>query len=495
MAAESISMNEPRVSYTRFLPIVLLSTLLATVLQIWHDVIYKPGPDFLQLWWLEAIIALIKYSALWICVALAFRQWKPAMIALGITLLLVAIDFFIADNDALRKGILFNDLYTVVFNVTFTPALVFGLLCFKKKALRYFLPLWLFAYAITLAYLGTAFLNISPYNAWYRLLHVDDLMRFRHNGGKTRIPLLFYSYSFIIPSTIFLLIGESYTAAAGTKKWKTLFRIDLANQYTSGGAISLFYTLRFFINMLVVGLLSIPIGRFYSLGHSGFRGQTIYSLYIMEAAGLVLLTAVVLYYRKFLIEYFISTQRKISWLFFFINIPIIGMFVFPFVALKKRICNTVEDRVDFFYHNAWYSDRPYGIMIVVLALSFIGAFATRGDSDMNWLVWFIELVLFIVYVLNITGYYLILGSGALGLIIFYAQAIIHALATDAETFNSKASFYYYFEELLFFWLIAAFGVIQYVVLLPVFHLNRIKTVQEPPVQPEEMSEVGIPIEI
>lgn len=50
------------------------------------------------------------------------------------------------------------------------------------------------------------------------------------------------------------------------------------------------------------------------------------------------------------------------------------------------------------------------------------------------------------------------------------------------------------DEALVAWCIALFNFVNLIILLPVFHLYKMKTIQEPPTYVEETEEVGIPIE-
>ncbi len=70
-----------------------------------------------------------------------------------------------------------------------------------------------------------------------------------------------------------IIIGECYAAATANKKWKQLFHIDLSTQYTGAGALTLFYTLRVLINVLVIGLFTFPIAHFFEKNRIFFRGR------------------------------------------------------------------------------------------------------------------------------------------------------------------------------------------------------------------------------
>lgn len=493
MTADSLTMNNLRASYIKFLPIVFLGALLSVFVQVYHDSVYDRYGGQNQLWYLSALLAIAKFVPLWIAVGLAFKQKKAANISLGIALLLVALEYFLFRIDAVSPSGLFHDLWPLVGNVTFLPGLIFGYLCFNKRGLRYFLPLWLLAYAINLCYIGSCYLEASPYNAWYKLLRIEKLAEVRTGEHTYRVlKFLYYTFSLVVPSLMFIMYSECYTAAANNKKLKDLFRVDLFNTYSKAGATTLFIILRLLINMLVVGFILYPLLFFFKTGYLNFDGQSIFTFFITAIAGLALLVVIVLYYRKFLVEYFIANRQKIQWLFWIVNIPIIGLLIFPFVVLAQRAPSSAEERTHFFYDDALYNSNPYGVMGVMLGLSLLSMLVLRSVehfSDILWLWWLIEIALFIWYVAAISGYYVLLGLGVTGFVIYF-------ISMTMEAYSKKPGINVYrgpqFMEALSFWYIAAFGFIQYVILLPVFHLHYTKVVQEPPPYMEENEDIGIP---
>lgn len=479
-------MNESRTSYVKILPLVFLAGLLTAALWIYRDYQYVPDKPAHQLWYLDWPINIFRNAVLWLAIGYAFRQLKAAGFALAATLLLSVADYLFYKFEIAKSSVVFSTLYSLLFNTSFLPTLVFGLICFKKRGLRYFLPLWLLSYAFTMLFVGGAYLDSSPYNGWYRFLRIENLLQVRTGEHSYRV-LNFFSYLFNIigMAATVIIVGECYAAATANKKWKTLFHIDLSTNYTKAGAITLFYTLRLMINLLVIGLFTFPIAHFFESGRVYYRGQSWFSFFLTLTGGLALLTGTVLYYRRFMVEYFISHHRKIQWLFWIVNIPIAGMLVFPFIALTNGTGKPVAARTCFFYNNAMYNLQPYVIMGVMLGLSLIGSWFGRSTgqyNDVYWMLWVIEVALFIWYVAAVTGYYVILGAAVLGLIIFFCRTAIEvqALSGLKETYNvyGARSTSLLFNQSIVLYFIAAFNVVQYAILLPVFHLNAIKIIQE-----------------
>lgn len=491
-------MNERRNSYVKILPLVFLAGLLVAGLQVVRDYYYdfdKPGN---QLWFVDWPVSIFKNAAVWLAAGFAFRQMRAAAFALGAALLLVVADHFVSTFDIAKSSVVFNNLYALLFNISFLPAMVFGLVCFKKQSLRYFLPVLLFSYAAAMIYAGSVYLDASPYNGWYRLFHVEKLLEVRTGEHSYRVLQLF-SYLFniaVIPLTV-IIVGECYAATTAGKKWKGLFHIDLSNNYSKPAAIALFCTLRLAINLLVIGLFTFPLTHFLEKARINYQGQSWFSFILVLAGGLALLAGVALYYRRFLVEYFISHGRKIQWMFWLVNIPVIGLLVFPFLALANTPAKPVEARTRFFFNNAMYNVQPYAIMGVMLGLSVISSWAGRSMgayNDIYWLLWLVEVALFIWYVASITGYYVILGAALLAGLLFFSKMTMELQAIKGMK-NAYGIWGYksptgFFDSGMTMWYLAGFTLVQYVILLPMFHLHAMKTVQEEYREPEVSMELA-----
>ncbi len=95
-----------------------------------------------------------------------------------------------------------------------------------------------------------------------------------------------------------------------------------------------FYSLRVLINVLVMGC-SLPIAHFVEKSRIYYEGQSLFSFLLVMIGGTGLLIGIVLYYRRFLVEFFISRQRKMQRPFLGREPACTGMFVFPFAITCK----------------------------------------------------------------------------------------------------------------------------------------------------------------
>jgi hypothetical protein len=470
-------MNEARVSYVKWFPLLFIGGLLVTALRIYfvysNLFLYdyeRTLPPLTQQAFEELLASLINNVFLWTTAGLAFRQWKAAMMALGIALLLSVAGYFLYEFDVSEEVPLMITGY-------FLPALVFGLGCFKKAGLRYFLPIWFLAYAFSMIYAGSANLDLSPYTNWYRLLRLDMFFKVPSNRGEYYIMNLpYYTHHLAVICTKYIIIGECFNAAMNKKRGKYLFTVDFGNRYPKAGAVSLFVALRLILNLLTIGLFIFPLAHFFDEGRVHFKHQSLLRFCLGMVAGLACLVAVTLYYRRFLVEYFISIRKKIYWLFWIVNIPVVGLLVFPFVAMFSRTSETETERTLFFFNDAMDYRKPYKILTAVLLLSLLNLYFSeilRMGSGLSIFLWLAELALLIWYTASMTGYYAILVAGAVSVLSFMYPIIVEKRGYHPGIYNfgySGAPFYQ--------WLISGFLVVQYTVLLPIFHLRAIKTLQE-----------------
>jgi hypothetical protein len=141
---------------------------------------------------------------------------------------------------------------------------------------------------------------------------------------------------------------------------------------------------------------------------------------------------------------------------------------------------TVEEKTLFFFHDAMYYQKPYKILMAMLVMSLLSMWLTqsmRAGSDAYWVLWLVNLALLIWYATSITGYYVVLGAASVMQLIYWSLILIEKQSYKGNVLNfgySESPFYQFSISL---WLISSFNVVQYVVLLPVFHLNRIKAIQ------------------
>jgi hypothetical protein len=481
-------MSENRSSYVNVLPLVFLFGLMFALLNGLQD--YLTPANRTGQRYLEVIIVFTKSFVIMMCIGVAFRRMKAAVISLGVFILLPFIFWLLAATGLGKKS--FQTLLPLFVNDGLT-LLVFGFICFKKAGLRYFVPLWLLSLAIFMLHTGTQYLDLSPYNNWYRLLSDDPVKIKAFDGSYRSLKLLSYTFQIALPVVMVILAGECYIAASHDKRWRGLFHIDLSTNYSKAGAITLFISLRLLINMLVIGLFAYPYTHFYNSGRLFFRSESFLVFLLSFAGGLALLIFVVRYYRRFMVEYFISIRQKIQWLFWLVNTPIIGLLVFPFVVLIAR--RRQRDSNRFFFTEARHNLQPFTIAGGMLGISFISALAL-GDmsrnTEMFWYLWLAEAALFIWYVRSITGYYVILGFALLGLIIYLAKLEVegrafyglrHYITLGPESYRILL------RESITYWILTAFHIVQYAVLLPVFHLDEMKAVQENVEEEEKISNV------
>jgi hypothetical protein len=406
---------------------------------------------------LNLLMGIVKNGFVWAAIGLAFQKMKPALLAFGLFILLCVVDLLLVTKHIFMEPLVSNSPYTSLFDLNFLPALAFGLVCFKKNGLRYFLPVWLLSYALMILYVGSAAYQLSPYNNWYGLLKLQKYFSVAFDATWHYDPLP-YLYHVVAICSTFIMIGECFTAATGKKKWKDLFRVDLSMQYTKTSALCLFYTLRLLINGLVYGLYIFPLNFLWH--NTNVSGQSLIMLCLLTLAALAGLVAVTGYYRRFLVEYFISIsqEKKTSWPYLLVNLPIIGMLVFPFVALLSG-SHQVEKKSQPVISDVLYTPQRYIMLIVMLVLNGLIMWFNLPEyrmPEIYCIMCVVDLVLMIWYVRSKTGYTIAVFAGVVALLIYWGMLF---MANSIDRFTMAV--------LLF----STFSAIQYTILLPVFRRN------------------------
>ena len=466
-------MNETRFSWLKVLPLVFLAALVTVGVQMYHDLYYDFNAGATQFDGLQFLVFLIKNAVLWAAIGMAFHTVKPATLAFGVSLVMYFTDFFLNKHHILEGSVVLTNLHALFFNSEFLPALVFAFICFKKQGLRYFWPVWVFAATTSLLFYGSAYLDRSPYNVFLRYIRLDNLFRVPTGENTYRgLNVLMYVAHPAMQCGTYILYATCYMAAINKKSWNQLFRIDLSTHYTKPAALSIFYALRFLINLLIVGLFSYPAVILFQKDQRLFNGHSLLIMILSMAGALAFLVAVTLYYRKFLLEYFSSNQIKISWLYWIVNLPIVGMLAFPFVVLFAQAIPEEEERTRFFYYEAQQGQKAGSIMFVMLLLSFIGMLIGEGFDVLysSWTVWLIDSAILVIYCVSVRGYYFLLGTGWMAVLVY--SCIIAVTALKGENYFGSASPFTPSNATM--WLTSAFTVVQFVVMLPIFHIEAIR---------------------
>jgi hypothetical protein len=449
-------MNDIRSSYVKVLPLIFLTGVLYAGLHLYHDFRFEYPPSYP---WdtLEVLTDILKCSLLWTIIGKAFKKMKKAIIAFGTAIVLFILNYFLWK--LMPQNALYNFLHVLLSNYTFIPALVFGWLCFKTRGLSYFLPVALLVYGPRILEYGSGHLTELPYNRWYAAARIDDYFTLHNDNGNFRqFNIPYYLLELAAVCLTFVLICECYNAAASQKKWKEFFQFDFSTRYTKRSGLVLFYSFRLAINMLMAGLFSYPLT---NLVYNNLSPASSLLLNLVSALGL--LVFVVLYYRKFLAEYFISIQKNINWLFWLVNIPVLGLLVFPFVVWFNRPTSTIGERTIFFNNKA-LNQKPYNVLVAILALSLLTLTFSppfTGENALFWVLYGLELGLLALYVAEAWGFYVMLSING----VVYLYFLITTLVAVVQYNSRNLPFPTYLQQ-------GTFTVIQYAILLPVFHLKR-----------------------
>jgi hypothetical protein len=166
----------------------------------------------------------------------------------------------------------------------------------------------------------------------------------------------------------------------------------------------------------------------------------------------------------------------------------VGMLAFPFVVLFAQVIPEVEERTRFFYYEVQQEQKAGSIMFMMLLLSFIGMLIGEGFDVpySSWTVWLIDSAILVMYCVSVRGYYFLLGMGSVAMLVYSGILVVSAL--KGENYFGSASPFTRSNAIM--WLTGAFTVVQFVVMLPIFHIEVIKTEQTLEVIDETVGEVA-----
>jgi hypothetical protein len=127
-------------------------------------------------------------------------------------------------------------------------------------------------------------------------------------------------------------------------------------------------------------------------------------------------------------------------------------------------------------------------MFMMLLMSFIGMLIGEGFDVLysSWTVWLIDSAILVMYCVSVRGYYFLLGTGWVAMLVY--SGILAVLALKGENYFGSASPFTRSNAPM--WLTSAFTVVQFVVMLPIFHIEVIKTEQTLEVIDETVGEVA-----
>ncbi len=303
----------------------------------------------------------ILMAALWLCIGRAFDCKKEALIAMVISLLAIGANFIIKQDLSQFSGIKY--LFRLALGVT--PYLVFGYMLFKDKraliiALVYFVSLGSFN--------ASAGLHMRPFNLvdlFAEIIDKRDLFYIsveQADGRRSSFSLMgVFLGAFQLP-ILYLVLSRLIIAAKNKSRFLSGQTIDLSTTLSKGVATFIFVVFSYTIFNMSIGAISLFNRQFGPLSNTFYMGTNV-------LAFLISIYVLSLTYRNFLSEYLISRNRKVSWLYFWWNVPVINIFAWLTSLLTLKQAIPLNDRLSKFY--ASQKDTNAGIKTLIITLTSI----------------------------------------------------------------------------------------------------------------------------
>ena len=464
-------MNNIRSRYLQVFPLLAIAYLLITVGEIYFfEIQFSSQPDTIAT--RVFVFSFLKNLVLWAAIGWAFQKMKEAAIALGLAIIVTAVNYYFPTGQDGKEAGFIQYLSYALLHYLFVPVFVFAFLYFKKiSKLTGFLFIWVIIYVFHIYSFGGTLQELSPYYKWFKFFQIEKLFEI-HAGNKTFYYVNIFRYSTLpVWCSAFILISECIHATANAQPLRNVFKFDFFTRYSWPATLTLFYVLRISVNLLIVGLFMLPFS-FFSKTPSYHTDLPLFVLALIILAGLLCLCLTVAYYRKFLIEYFIALKKKISWLYWLVNLPVVGLLAFPIVLLSFQQQGAIEER-SAFYRFQRFNQNSRGLFWAMLAMNVVTVIfmsAMRSTTEGFWIVWLVEIAFFVWYSAAVSGYYALLITGGAGYIIF----LIVAYQMPAASVEPYRRFSFYYDPALLNFpmslcMLSAFSIVQYAVLMPVFH--------------------------
>lgn len=270
----------------------------------------------------------------------------------------------------------------------------------------------------------------------------------------------------------FLGVTYLYRYAKGEWSWKPN-RIELGRSIKPQEMAIYVFVFFSAIGVLALGLFGRVFYFFRYLNNEFFwmDNELRYDIYINTVlgffSGLALLLALVVFYRKLLVEYYLNHKKRLGWNYYFGQVPLIGIFVWLNNLLTWKQAKTPNK------HEIKALSKPgqslIGVLVVIAILYGIGMISiSRGEAGIVIPV-LVTIGIYIMYWYNSSGVYFLVG---LQLIIFFVIVALEFM----EVYIPEGA-----VSKTLFWSIS-----QAILLYPAFHMSAFRvTVPEAAVSHEE----------
>ena len=428
---QNFSYLNPR--YFRILGLSLFLGLLSAVIYIFLARIegYRP----------YLIANTIPQIAVWVAVFLYLRDNKATLIGFAVYCILFVMEFLFTGpfKEGYSPGLAW--LFALVALASFG---VLGYMHFKSTK-----GLWLALIGAFLLYHPSLEITRSLRDTfWYR--DVEEFLELRISTGYDSYVIINYLsllYRISVIPVIFSCFAyvHSRLHSGGLEPW--LKKINYSTHLSNGNFLLSYFSFRIFIFLLSINMV------FKSWAMTEF--PSIYILIILVLICILYVSASL--YRNMMANFLVSRGKPASWMYLFLNIPILNLFALIFALTAKRVDqhpsqNWEKQRMDFFYSSE--VDTMKIVFIIATLLVFIGSvFGAQQDLDIlqKVILGIVQISLLIWYIFHDKAAWIQMG-------LFIALLFSSALLGN---------------EFLFA-LSGLFSITSLVINYPFFHLNKLE---------------------
>lgn len=365
------------------------------------------------------ILHILSLSGLYAALSIATLKWKEAAIAWVIHIAIYIAHFLLLFSKDPVNNNYIRFAFVVISGI---PITVFFAL--QSGWTKKIVPVYFSAIALSL-------ISTLSFNAPRGIENVARSLWTHSQGWESFFILVSETAGMVF--TIICLCELNNFMQGKKSKWKTTL-LNPGNDYGKLNSLITFWTLKVMLFVIVIGagyslqtLLGLIQGT-YRLPGATLSGVQNYYRFI-GFIDILFFVAIALmhvwYLRKFLLEYFISYNLNSKFLYWLVLIPVIGFIAFAIIQLHDAKQGQYRDKINGIGNFAASSSVAVTAIFIILYL--LRLISRIGAGESIFIVSLIgSLLLFVWFMADKTGYYLIMGLNLLILIVGSAVVFIIA---------------------------------------------------------------------
>lgn len=434
---------------TKLEPLAINSYLIkliifGSIVSVVSSIVYEISSDFFYGSFFSFSVAICSHMAIWLYIGLTLNHVKTSLTAgaMGLSA------FFILNNFPLLNEYTFW-LVPVILPICF---FAYQLIPDKKKRIQ-------FMVIAAIISQGLAYLDYSPFQILLNLNSGSDRFLWDYQSVIQFFGNLIAKVVWLVTNGLLFVLAYQWINNKVKLNLKFVSLNNVLPVKKMGVFVFTFYGAILLLSYNVTNIL-FNVGEAVMTGHPRFETGLFYfiSMFILFISCLSMLLFTSWYYRKITIEYFLGCHRKLSWAYFFAQVPIINIFVWAYI-LSEFKPTKADDKNKI---EAIFKNKNQEIIFAAFAILLLKSFFTivnPGIVPVDILIVVIDIVLLLLYINYQYGMHVIITL----------EICLHLPVLLMALFNYEIGISEKFVSFSIFYSIA-----RLIIMYPVFHLKQFK---------------------